>query len=312
MLLLLLLATPLQLRSADLTHTFTDVKGRSIRATLISSQNDQATLLLENGQKHSISLSTLSAADQQWVRANAPAPALADPLPPGGMAFAPNWLPKAVNVRRELLESLEFYCKEAVGNTPRGQEIIPTTICGVVRWRMHIDEFIRTLPRGYNKLSERQLVHTCMPNDSLVLCCFQFKSFLDHQQAFNQMFVLIDKERRIVSVQFVDQNGKNVLWLPQPDGIREPYYNFLSLTFNGSTTKEVPYQFLRDPGLPICVKTVFRERVSGGMLNLPTGPGMAVPAYGRTYENVHWYLPAPFARAILDIVDNHRKSGAVR
>lgn len=307
--LLLLSLSSMLLRSAEPPRTFTDVKGRSLRATLVSTWQDQVTLLLENGQQHSISIATLSPADQQWVRAHGAPPALADPPPPGGMAFAPKWIPKVLNGRRELLESLEFYCKEAVGSAPRGQEAIPSTICGAVRWRMPIDEFIQTLPRGYNKLSERQLVDACLPNDSLTLGGFQFKSFLDHQQAFNQMFVLMDRERRIVSVQFVDQNGKNIRWLPLPDGIREPYYNFLSQTFNASTTKEVPYQFLKDSGLPLCVKTAFRDRVSMGLLNAPNAPAILVPAYGRTYENVHWYLPAPFARSILEIVDAYRKAG---
>lgn len=300
--------------SADSLHTFTDAKGRSLRASLVSLEGNVATLKLENGQVFTVGIATLSAADQQWLKAQgtgAVSPLSGSPKPPGGMVFAANWLPKALTARRELLESLEFYCKAAIGDTPRGQETIPTTICGAVRWRMPIDAFIQTLPRGYNKLSERPLVHSCLPNDSLTICGFQFKSFLDHGQPFNQMLLLIDKERCIVSVQFVDQNGRYIRWLPQPDGIREPYYNFISLTYNGSTQREVPYQLLRDRGFPLCVKTAFRDRVSGPGA-VPGLPNMPVTPYGRTYENVHWYLPAPFARTILDIVDVYRKAGVIR
>lgn len=300
-------------------RTFTSSQGRSIVARLVSSRGDEVVLRLQDGKDVTVKTAQLSPADIAWVRQQgttatpagnaAPSALSGSPQPPGGMVFSSNWLPKSLTARRELLESLEFYCKAAIGDAPRGKEPIPTTICGAVRWRMPIDAFIQTLPRGYNKLSERPLVHSCLPNDSLTLCGFQFKSFLDHGQPFNQMFLLIDKERCIVSVQFVDQNGRYIRWLPQPDGIREPCYNFINLTYNASTTKEVPYQLLRDRGFPLCVKTAFRDRVSG---SVPGLTNMSVSAYGRTYENVHWYLPAPFARTILDIVDVYRKAGVIR
>lgn len=310
--LLSLVTLPLLILSAESMHLFTDAKGRSLRAALVAVQNKQVTLRLENGQMHVLDIGTLSVADQMWIKEHrAVAPAMASAS--GGMAFAPNWLPQTLTARRELLESLEFYCKAAVGKAPKGQEPVPGTIVGAIRWRMPIDEAVRTLPKGYNKLAERPMVHSCLPNDSLTLCGFQFKSFLDREQPFNQMFMLIDKERRVVSVQFVDQNGKNIRWFPVPDGIREPYYNMLSLTFNGSSSKEVPYQILGAGSGSTCIKTAFRDKVMGipNIPNMPNMPQMAMPA-GRTMENVHWYLPAPFARSILDIVDVYRKAGIIK
>lgn len=308
--------------SADL-RTFTDAKGRSLRASLVSMQNNQVTLRLENGQVYTVGIGSLSAADQQWLKTGGGRPSAspgAQPLP-GGMVFSPNWLPTTLTAKRELLEALDFYCKAAVGGAPRGKESVPATIVGAVRWRMPIDEFVLTLPRGHNKLMERPMVHSCLPIDSLTLCGFQFKSFLDREQPFNQMFLLIDKERKIVSVQFVDQSGKNIRWFPVPDGIREPYYNLVSLTHNGSSGKEVPYQILS--GGVVCIKTAFQDKgmTLPALPNLPPGmpPGVTPPGFmpggmmtGRTYENVHWYIPAPFARTILDIVDVYRKAGVIR
>lgn len=309
-------------------RTFTDVKGRSLRASLVAVRGTEVTLRLENGQEYNVSLATLSTADQQWLKSQS-APGggrspTSQPLP-GGMVFSPNWLPKTLTAKRELLEALDFYCKAALGGAPRGKESVPATIVGAVRWRMPIDEFVLTLPRGHNKIMERPMVHSCLPVDSLTLCGFQFKSFLDREQPFNQMFLLIDKERKVVSVQFVDQSGKGIRWFPVPEGIREPYYNLISLTHNGSSGKEVPYQILS--GGVVCIKTAFQDKgmTLPALPNLPPGmpPGVTPPGFmppgmmtgmmtGRTYENVHWYLPAPFARTILDIVDVYRKAGVIR
>ena len=314
---------PLMALAAEPLRTFTDAKGRAVRAALVSVQNGQVTLRLENGQQHMLSIATLSAPDQQWLKTQGgerpDSPSAGTTY--GGMVFSPNWLPQALTAKRELLESLDFYCKAVVGNTPKGQEPIPTTIVGNIRWRMPIDEVVvQILPQRVTKLNERPMVHPCLPNDSLILCGFQFKSFVDHGQTFNELFLLVDKERKVVSVQFVDQNGRGARWLPVPDGIREPYFNLISLTHNGSTGKEVPYQILRGGSGAVCIKTAFQDR-TGRMPNmpkLPTNipnmptlmPGMTYSS--RIYENIHWYVPAPFARSILDIVDVYRKAGVIK
>jgi hypothetical protein len=319
---LLLLFFPLMALSVEPLRTFTDAKGRAVRAALVSVQNGQVTLRLENGRQHTLGIATLSAGDQQWLKtqeAERPAGPSAEMLP-GGMVFSQNWLPQTLTAKRELLESLDLYCKAAVGNAPKGQEPIPATIVGGIHWRMPLDEALQTLPPGFNKLNERPMVHPCLPNDSLILCGFQFKSFEDRGQPFNQMFLLVDKERKVVSVQFVDQTGKGAKWLPAPDGIREPYYNLISLTHNGSSGKEVPYQILSGGSGVVCIKTAFQDRTGmtrnipklpPNIPNMPTNmPSMS--SGGRIYENVHWYIPAPFARAILDIVDVYRRSGVIQ
>ena len=322
--LLFLLTFPLLLLSAEQMRLFTDAKGRGLRAVFVSAQNGQVTLRLENGLQHTLSIATLSAGDQQWLKAQGgESPISAAPSAGttyGGMEFSPNWLPQTLTAKRELLESLDLYCKAAVGDAPKGQEPIPGTIVGAIRWRMPLDEALQTLPQGFNKLNERPMVHPCLPNDSLILCGFQFKSFEDRGQPFNQMFLLVDKERKVVSVQFVDQTGKGAKWLPAPDGIREPYYNLISLTHNGSSGKEVPYQILGGGSGAVCIKTAFQDKtgqirnipkLQPNIPNMPTNmPSMS--AGGRIYENVHWYIPAPFARSILDIVDVYRRAGVIQ
>ena len=321
-------------------RTFTDRQGRRIRATLIRVQNDDVTLKREDGQEFSIKGSMLSDSDIGYLKPKglvlpkapavvAAAPAMSKPPaavvePPkpaavpapsapttyGGMEFSPNWLPQTLSARRELLESYDFYCKAVIGNAPKGQEPVPDTIVGAIRWRMPIDEAIRTLPKGFNKLSERPMVHSCLPNNSLINCGFQYRSFQDRGQSFYEMFMLIDKQRRVVSVMFRD-NGKDIQWFPKPDGIREPYYNMFSeLTYNGSTTQEVPYQILGAGSGVTCIKTALRKKIIA-LPNMPNMPQLA-PSGGGTKENVHWYLPAPFARSILDIVEVYRARGVIK
>jgi hypothetical protein len=93
----------------------------------------------------------------------------------------------------------------------------------------------------------------------------------------------------------VDQTVKHILWEPQPDGVREPYYNFLAISVNGSTINDVHYQ-IRDAGKGVTlIKTALFDKKRL-----------------RYRENVHWYLAAPFARTMLDIVEFHRRKGTIR
>lgn len=332
-------AAPAPNKPASEFRTFTNSKGQSIIASLVKISGDDIVLRKDDGTDYTVKAATLSAADIAYLKTKGlvlpTTPDVAVSVPPaspkttetptpsgrgsttyGGMAFSPNWLPQTLTAKRELLESLDFYCKAAVGDAPRGMEAIPGAIVGSIGWRMPIDAAVQTLPRGFNKLAERPMVHPCLPNDSLTLCGFQFKSFTDHEQPFNQLFMLVDKERKVVSVQFVDQLGKNARWLPVPDGIREPYYNLVSLTHNGSTGKEVPYQILSGGSSAVCIKTAFQDR-SMRIPNMPNLPPNMVspqvmPSGSRIHENVHWYVPAPFARSILDIVEVYRRAGVIK
>ncbi len=330
--LLLLVSFPLLALSAEQMRLFTDAKGRSLRATFVSVQNGQVTLRLENGQQHVLNISTLSAADQQWIRsqgAAAPAANLApaatsNPSEHGGMVLAPNWIPDRLETKRELLESLQMYASAVVGNAARGKEPVPGTIVAPIRWLMPFDEAVRVLPERMNKIGERPVSLTCFPQASLTLASFQFKSFIDKEQPFNLLHLILDLKRQVVGVQFVEQTpdpGK-VRWFPVPDGAREPYYNFLTLTNNGSGAQEVAYQIV-DAGSGVkLIKTVLQTNTGLGaisrMAKMPNMPGMPMMPGGamggvKCKENVHLYLAAPLARCLLDIVDRSlRKPTSLR
>ncbi|MFN0080512.1 MAG: hypothetical protein ACKVY0_28935 [Prosthecobacter sp.] len=238
----------------------------------------------------------------------------------GGMALSPKWLPDKLETKRELLESLHLYASAVVGNAAPGKEPVPGTIVGPIRWLMPFDEAVRVLPERMNKIGERPVNLTCFPQASLTLASFQFKSFMDRNQPFNQLHLILDLKRQVVGVQFVEQTpdpGK-VLWFPAPDGAREPYYNFLMLSNNASGGQEVAYQIV-DAGAGVkLIKTVLQTNTGlRNKANMPGLPGFAGAPAGmmpvKYKENVHLYLTAPLARCLLEIVDrNLRKPGSLR
>lgn len=213
----------------------------------------------------------------------------------GGMALSKGWITSTLQVRRELISSVEFYCKAAVGRAERLKEPVPESLVGPVRWLMPLADAIKTLPPRVIALPERPVIAHIFPADSLTLAGFQYNNFSDRGQGFNQIFFLVDKLRRVVGVQLVDQTVSHILWEPRPDGVREPYYNFLAISVNASTTNEVHYQ-IREAGRGVTlIKTALFDKKRL-----------------RYRENVHWYLATPFARAMLDIVEFHRKKGTIR
>ena len=65
---LLLIFFPLIALSDEPMRTFTDAKGRTVRAALVSVQSDQATLRLENGKQYTMGIATLSAGDIEYIK----------------------------------------------------------------------------------------------------------------------------------------------------------------------------------------------------------------------------------------------------
>ncbi|GEP46027.1 hypothetical protein [Brevifollis gellanilyticus] len=62
--------------SAAEPRVFTNTAGKQVKATLESVANGQATIILENGQKFSLAVTSLSAADQEYIKQQASAPKL--------------------------------------------------------------------------------------------------------------------------------------------------------------------------------------------------------------------------------------------
>lgn len=243
------------------------------------------------------------------------------------MTLSPGWMPQRNETKRELLRSLAFYAKATLGNTAPGKEPTPSTVGGF-SWLMPVNQAIARLPGGSFKLGERKVEYTCFPAASLTLLSYG-GSFTDQGKNFNVLHLLLDAKLCVVSVEFVQQTPKKGL-LYEVDGSMEPYYNFLTLTNNASTKKEVVYALQNPSSAVTMIQTVFRDRGFGGggalmppgmppMPGIPGqpggGPGMPPgvakmpqdPSLfpGKVYEYVHWYLPAPLARCILKIAEKN-------
>lgn len=228
------------------------------------------------------------------------------------MALAPGWLPQRTETKRELMESLAFYAKEVIGDAAPGKEPVPGQLIPGITWLMPIDQAVSKLPGRVNKIGERRIDFTCFPADSLTMISFQCNSFLDRGQTFNLLHFIVDTKRQVVGLEFVEQSPGKRIAPYEPQGKLEPYYNFLTLTNNATTKREVVYQIDdAGPGVKL-IKTVFRDFANDipngtGGLNLPPGmrppPGLIIPV--KVYEIVHWYLAAPFARCLLEIAERN-------
>ena len=214
----------------------------------------------------------------------------------GGMSLAADWMPRKTETRKELLNSLEFYASAALEKTGGNGEVVPTTLLGPIRWLMPLEEAIATLPRGAARTAETRITSICFPQNSLSLVGFQTRYFVDLNQRFNLLYFIVDTERRVVALELVSQAPKEVLWAPPgPDGDRNPYYDFVNLKANGRTGQKVDYQIRTSENGVCLIKTALYDFKKLSYL-----------------ENVHWYLPAPFARSLMEIVDYNRKAGMAR
>lgn len=214
----------------------------------------------------------------------------------GGMTLAADWMPRKTETRKELLNALEFYANAALGKNGDPRDVVPETLVGPIRWLMPLDEAIRTLPAGAARTAETRITSICFPQNSLSMVGFQTHYFVDEGQRFNLIYLIVDAKRRVVGVELVAQSPKEVLWAPPgPDGERNPYYDFVNLKANGRTGQRVDYQ-VRPAGRGV-------KRIKTALYDFKK------LAY---LENVHWYLAAPFAHSLLDIVELNRRAGMMR
>ncbi len=236
---------------------------------------------------------------------------------PDDMALGPNWLPHNVHARKVLLNSLEFYSQAVVGKNPSVPAAIPGTIWGPVTWRMPLDEALKKLPAGARKQREFPMLNLAFPQGSLKVMMMAMDgnlAFEDGCNRFKYISFICDLENRIIGIQLMDPSPKSVDWAaPGPDGVREPYYNFIEDHYNASTTQCVPYQ-IRDAGKGVkLIKTILFNQPG---IYPPHAPGscpgtVALNTFVRRpyRENVHWYLTAPLAKRLLEIVKAIRDQG---
>ncbi len=236
------------------------------------------------------------------------------PPDPNKMTLGRDWLPYSIHARKVLLDSIEFYCRAAVNGASAGQETVPTTIWGPVKWLMPLDQALKGLPAGTRKQREFRMANLAFPQNSFTVTIMALagQELNDRGDKFNQITYISDYNLRVIAVQLVHTKPAYVTWkAPGPDGIRNPYYNFIEDRWNASTTNCVPYQISKaDKGVTL-IKTAFFDAPV-----LPRGPFPNSPynghvwfQFGRYLENVHWYLPAPLAGKLLEVVDELRKRG---
>lgn len=223
-----------------------------------------------------------------------------NPPPNSGrqMVFAPDWLPAPQDISREFSRSLDFYCRFAVGDAPRGGEPAPRTIIWNLEWLMPMADAEARVPGVQRLQRDYDMINPGFPHHSIHIRSLYGK-FVDPAtlELFNICNLICDADKQLISVELVATNPKLVFWLPPtmaPDkspkalpavGTRDPYYDFIEVKHNGSTSQHVSYQITSAaPGVTV-IQTILARNV------------------GSVLENVRWYLPAPFAGKLLEMVE---------
>jgi hypothetical protein len=243
------------------------------------------------------------------------APAVRPPPHPTQMSLSADWLPLNVHTRKVLLDNIEFFALQALDGKRDAAEVIPDTIWASVKWLMPVKDAIAMLPRGARRQREFDVMNLAFPQHSLHVNMWAIEggqAIPDRCNNFKYISFITDLDQRVVGVQLVNPSPKLVNWAsPFPDGVREPYYNFIEDRYNGSTRNCVPYQ-VRDAGKGVkLIKTALFKQSSIGIP--PYSPG-SCPGYITLYSNdygedVHWYLTNPLAKKLLEVVDAIRKQG---
>lgn len=285
----LLLATSFTLGQPDQTPLeWTSSDGRKIMAPFVRVQDDSVVIWL-NGTTTKIPFDQLKKASVKQARklAKSTAPASSVKTTFSGMTLAPDWLPDRVGVDKLFMDSLRFYSDKAVADKQRGDERAPKKIYGPITWLMPMDEAVHALGR-VSKTSESRITNQAFPKDSFTMVGLQGE-FEDRHTRYNQIFLIGDVNRKVVSVQLVAQTPREQNWAGGPEPVRrEPYYGFVTEKRNGSSGNSVFYQVIHvDPGLKLIKMVLTKGR-----------PNM------KWLEDVQWYLPAPVAGRFLDIADH--------
>ncbi len=211
----------------------------------------------------------------------------------GGMSYADNWMPTHLETRSKLLDNLEFYARAAAGKADKERGApVHKIIGGGFKWRMPVDEAIKLLPAGCDHAPEEKIDWDCFPKDSLKVLGFHKDFFEDRGDRFDWLYLIIDRERRLVGVEFVATNPKAISWVPKkPVEKMEPYYDFIKMKNNASTTQHVDYQVVHGEKHAPLIHTALVKNA---------------PPF-KVLENVHWYLEPPVARTLVEVVEFQRR-----
>ncbi len=221
------------------------------------------------------------------------------PVNVNGMTFANSWIPGATGMKSRMQDGLELYSKAVGGNPESSKGRKPGAgLWWSFKWLMSYDDIVKALPSPHDRAPEQQLMSDCLPQNSLTIAGFHIINMLeDHGHKFDWIYFVLDKQRRLVGLELVATSPKDqplILHKRMPPhlqaGRMEPYYDYINVKSNASTTQEVQYEIeAAEPGVRLIHTALFR------------GP--------KCLENVHWYLAAPFAHALLQITEARHREG---
>lgn len=220
-----------------------------------------------------------------------------------GMALAPDWLPERLGVDQKYTEDLRYYAQRVIAGEPNGGETTPGMIWGNLKWLMPVDEAIKSFG-SVTAVSSTRITNQSYPHHSLTLHNFNAR-IEDLGYKFNRVFLISDTKGQLVSVQFVAQAPKNMVWLPHPVEDRNPIFDLVNVKRNTSTGNQVSFQIVPAGAGVKMIKLVLRKPLA--RIDLPPGAGVpqmqAAPVDLKWLEDSHWYLPAPLAARFIEIAD---------
>lgn len=215
----------------------------------------------------------------------APPPVITDPgslhardkmeIHPNKMALHEPWMPHNIHSRKVQMQALGMYSEMVLGLSGG----TPGTIWGPVTWLLPLRQAVEMLPRGSYKLRSERADRLSWP---MGISIHFYKvprgmSIPDAGGLFDEIHFVTDAAERVISVQLTNTQG-NSAWEGGPDGVMNPYFNFLYDRANAKGGRPVQYQ-VRSAG-----SGVSRVKIQCGT------------------EVNHWYLTAPLAEKFLEIM----------
>lgn len=229
-----------------------------------------------------------------------------------GMILDPAWLPERLGVDQKFTADLRYYSERVLAGEPQGGATKPTVIQGKLLWLMPISQAIESFG-NVTKKPVVKITNQSFPHHSLTVHGLQGR-FEDLGYPFNLVHLIADANGQLISVQYAAQAPKKMTWIAgTPVEEKLPYYDFINVKKNGSTTNAVSFQMISSsPGTKL-IKMVLHKRGQMQMPVITQGPPFPQPVvdqtllYGKWLEDSQWYLPCPLAARFIDIANKALK-----